>query len=129
MTRLLLDTCTLVWLVSDPARLSQRAATALDDQITELYLSDTTVWEIGLKWQVGKIGPPAPPRRWIEEQAARWLLVPLPIRRKHLYRVTELAEHHRDPFDRLLVAQAIEEDLTIVSPDPQLGRYPVAVLW
>ena len=129
MTHLLLDTCTLIWLVSDPTRLSKRVVEALNDRTIDLYLSDTTVWEIGLKWQAGKIGLPAPPRLWIEEQSARWLFVSLPIRRPHLYRVTELPEHHRDPFDRLLVAQAIEEGLAIATPDQQIGRYPVAVLW
>jgi PIN domain nuclease of toxin-antitoxin system len=126
---LLLDTCTLIWLVSDPQRLSRTVSETIDSEGTELFLSDATVWEICLKWQVGKIGLPTPPRTWIEQQAALWQLAGLPIQRAHLYRVTELPEHHRDPFDRLLVAQAIDEGLTIATPDQHIRRYPVAVAW
>jgi PIN domain nuclease of toxin-antitoxin system len=129
VSRLLLDTCTLIWLVSAPDRLSRAASEAIDRQSTELLVSDATVWEICLKWQAGKIGLPKPPRTWIEEQAALWLLEALPIRRTHLCRVTEIPEHHHDPFDRLLVAQALDEGLTIATPDPDIRRYPVDVLW
>lgn len=128
-TKLLLDTCTLVWLVSDPERLGRAVADCIDEETTELFLSDASVWELCLKWQAGKIGLPKPPRAWVEEQVRAWSLAALPIQRGHLYRVTELPEHHRDPFDRLLVAQAIEEGMTIGSPDPQIHRYPTAVLW
>lgn len=127
--RLLLDTCTFVWLVADPARISEPVAAAIDAGETELFLSDASVWEICLKWQTGKIGLPKPPRSWIEEQAAQWLLADLPVRRTDLFRVTELPTHHRDPFDRLLVAQALEARLAIATPDPQIRRYPVTVLW
>jgi PIN domain nuclease of toxin-antitoxin system len=127
--RLLLDTCTFIWLVSAPQRLGKGAASALDRADAALVLSDVSVWEIGLKWRSGKIRLPRPPRAWIEEQARRWDLQRQRISRAHLYRETELAEHHRDPFDRLLVAQALEEALTIVSPDADLRRYPVPMLW
>jgi PIN domain nuclease of toxin-antitoxin system len=129
VTRLLLDTCTFIWLVADPERISETVAAAIDAEGGELYLSDASAWEICLKWEAGKIKLPRPPRSWIEEQAAQWLLIELPIRRSHLYRVTELPVHHRDPFDRLLVAQALEAGLTIATPDPQIRRYPVPVLW
>jgi PIN domain nuclease of toxin-antitoxin system len=127
--KLLLDTCTLVWLTAEPELLSGEAAAALDDESNSLYLSDASVWELCLKWQVGKISLPRPPRNWTEEQSRRWSLAGVPISRIHLFRVTELPEHHRDPFDRLLVAQAIQESLTIVTPDAWIRRYPVATLW
>jgi len=127
--RLLLDSCTFIWLVSAPERLSERVASALDSTDATLFLSDVSVWEIGLKWRRAKIRLPRPPRAWIEEQARIWDLRRQRISRAHLYRENELAEHHRDPFDRLLVAQALEEELTIVSPDADLRRYPVPVIW
>jgi len=127
--KLLLDTCTLIWLVSAPARLSKRVAEAIDSEDTELLLSDSSVWELALKWEAGKIELPQPPRNWVTSQSRLWDLEPLAIKRSHLYRAVELPQHHRDPFDRLLVAQAIESTLTIATPDPHIHRYPVASLW
>jgi PIN domain nuclease of toxin-antitoxin system len=82
-----------------------------------------------LKWQAGKLSLPGPPRSWIEEQRATWDLTRAPLELEHLYRSTELPSHHRDPFDRLLVAQSIVEGLTLVTPDPAIRAYPVSVLW
>lgn len=127
--RLLVDTCTLIWLVAEPCRLSRRVAATIDAADTELWLSDCSVWELCLKWETQKIRLPEPPRRWVDDQVRQWGLKPLMIERSHLYRVVELPQHHRDPFDRLLVAQAIEAGLTIATPDEQVHRYPVATLW
>lgn len=127
--KLLLDTCSLIWLVAEPGRLGHGAAEFIDDPNTDLWLSDTSVWEICLKWQKGKLRLPAPPRTWVREQTDIWHIAPLPIARTHLFRVTELPTLHQDPFDRLLVAQAIEEGLTIATPDPHIAGYPVAVVW
>jgi len=127
--RLLLDTCTFVWLASASARLSKRARKVLDAVDSELVLSDASVLEICLKWTAGKITLPSPPRVWIEEQADIWHLERAPLAAVHYYRTTELPDVHRDPFDRLLVAHAIEAGLTLVSPDSVLREYPVATLW
>lgn len=127
--KLLLDTCTFIWLVAAPDQLSERAARTVDDASTELWLSDASVWEICLKWEAGKLQLPAPPRNWIEEQSLRWGVAWLAVERTHHYRATELPRHHRDPFDRLLVAQAIERGLTIATPDAHVQKYPVATLW
>lgn len=127
--KFLLDTCAFVWLVSAPKRLGPVASAAIDGAEARLYLSDASVWEICLKWQAKKIKLPQPPRLWIQQQQAAWEIESLPIDRSHLFRVTELAEHHRDPFDRLLVAQAIEASLTLLTPDPAIASYPVATLW
>ena len=116
-------------MTSEPSRLTNRAIEALNNQSSILFLSDASVWEICLKWQAGKYALPSPPRDWCEEQAAIWKLNPLQIERTHMFRVTELPIHHKDPFDRLLVAQALEERLSIVTPDEQVKRYPVSVLW
>jgi PIN domain nuclease of toxin-antitoxin system len=127
--KLVLDACTLVWLASSPDQLSDVVASAVNDVATDLFLSDGSVWEICLKWGAGKLQLPKPPRLWIEEQRRAWNIDAVPIERNHLYRVSELPAHHRDPFDRLLVAQAIENGLTIATPDPLIVLYPAAVLW
>lgn len=125
---LVLDTCTLLWLTSAPERLSEAARDALD-AADELFLSDVSVWEICLKWQAKKLELPAPPRRWVTEQAKLWSLTPLAIEREDLFRASELGDQHRDPFDRLLIAQTMARDAQLITPDPAIRAYPVAVLW
>ena len=125
----LLDTCTFIWLVSEPERLSRDSAGIIDHPKTELYLSDASIWEICLKWQNGTLSLPSPPRMWVEQQVEVWQMRELSIGRRHLYRVSELPQHHRDPFDRLLVAQAIEESCAVITPDPAFRAYPVASSW
>ena len=124
----LLDTCTLIWLASDPGWLGTDAARAIDEA-DDLFLSDVSVWEIGLKWAAGKLTLPVPPRSWLRGQGIAWSLAPVPITREHLLRSFELPALHRDPFDRLLVAQEIMEDMTLLTPDPAIAAYPVPVLW
>lgn len=85
--------------------------------------------EIAFKWLSGKLKLPAPPRTWCEEQAEIWDLERLEISREVIYRSYELPRIHPDPFDRLLVASALENGCTIVTPDRDIARYPVAVLW
>lgn len=127
--KLLLDTCTLIWLTSEAARLSEAASTAIDDAASTLHFSDASLWEICLKWQNGKLGLPTPPRSWVPDQLARWQIEAVPLEAEDFFRTTELPSHHRDPFDRLLVAQAISRGLTIVTPDPAIAQYPAARLW
>ena len=126
--RYLLDTCTLIWMASEPAKLSNRAKGVLDSS-ADLYLSDVSAWEICLKWEAGKMRLPQPPRAWCEAQSGAWKLLPLPIERTHLYRASELPFHHRDPFDRILIGQALEKGLILLSPDDQIHKYPVPWLW
>jgi PIN domain nuclease of toxin-antitoxin system len=126
---LLLDTCAIVWLSAEPARLSKKARLAIDADDAKLFASDASTWEVCLKWQATKLVLPAPPRQWLAEQARIWQTVRLALDLEHFYRTTELPPLHKDPFDRLLVAQAIDEGLTIVTPDPAIRAYPVSVLW
>ena len=125
---LLLDTCTFIWLASDPSRLSADAVTAIESEV-DICLSDTSIWEICLKWQAKKIELPSPPRIWISEQVRAWHLKRLPIEQEHLFRSVELSDLHKDPFDRLLVSQALVHRITIVTPDTAIRQYPVAVVW
>jgi PIN domain nuclease of toxin-antitoxin system len=127
--RALLDTCTFLWMTAEPTNLSSRASVVINESSNSLYLSDVSIWEICLKWQTGKFKLPSPPRDWCEHQLSIWKMEPLKIERTHLFRVTEMPIHHKDPFDRLLVAQALEERLTVVTPDAHISKYPVPVVW
>jgi PIN domain nuclease of toxin-antitoxin system len=127
--RYLLDTCTFLWLTSEPARLSAKAVSLLDDSTLDFVVSDVSLWEICLKWQSGKLNLPDPPRTWCESQLNTWSFPTLAINRSSLYRATELPDHHRDPFDRLLIAQCLEESLAILTPDLYIAKYPVSTVW
>lgn len=124
----LLDTCTFIWLCADPEKLSATAREAIDAD-AGLLLSDVSALEITLKWQAGKLELPDPPAAWIETQAETWGLTTRPLSRAEIYRSAELPDHHRDPFDRLLVATALAAGATILTPDPAVRRYPVSTRW
>jgi len=127
--RLLLDTCTFLWLTHEPDHLSRPAKVALDDPGNELLFSHASVWEIFLKYQAGKLKLPAKPDPWLKRQLAEWVVSELPIEMASLAETNHLKPLHRDPFDRMLVAQARVHDLEIVTPDQWISRYPVKCLW
>ena len=129
LSSFLLDTCTFIWLCSEPERLSAASKRAIDTADAPLLLSDVSALEITLKWTSGKIVLPDPPRHWIERQVSTWGLKCLSLSRADIYRAAELPEHHRDPFDRLLVASALNSDATILTPDKAVQRYPVSCRW
>ena len=125
----LLDTCTFIWLCADSERLSGAAKNAIDAPEALLLLSDISVLEITLKWSAGKLDLPDPPRHWIEAQTVAWALNVQPLGRAEIYRAGELPEYHRDPFDRLLVAAALNLNATILTPDKAIHQYPVSYRW
>ena len=125
----LLDTCTFIWLCAEPAKLSAEAKSALEEPNARLLFSDVSALEITLKWESGKISLPDPPRRWIEEQISAWSLECRALARDDIYRAGELPGHHRDPFDRLLVAAALNGNATILTPDKAVQQYPVSCRW
>ena len=129
MSVYLLDTCAFIWLCSEPDRLSDTARAAINARNASLLLSDVTALEITLKWNAGKIVLPDPPRYWIESQIGAWSLDCRAIHREDIYRAGELPHHHRDPFDRLLVAAAINAGATILTPDEAVRAYPVSCRW
>ena len=124
--RLLLDTYALIWALSSPSRLPARVARMLRDPENDVYASAVATWEIAIKSALGKIETDVAA---VARAAREADFEELPVTLAHTARLTTLPQHHRDPFDRLLVAQAIEEDLTLVTHDPAIGRYPVPVLW
>lgn len=124
----LLDTCTFIWLTSEPINLSSKAKKLLSSD-RSLILSHISILEISLKWSSGKLKLPTTPRIWLKEQVSVWKLEELNLNIDHILAVSELPLIHRDPFDRLLITQAISEDLIIISPDEVFKSYPVAVEW
>lgn len=126
---ILLDTCTLIWLTQEPERLSEKSKTIIENPDNELLVSHVSVWEMLLKTQAGKLSFPVPLRKWLSDQQNTWDFRYLNITLEHLLRVEEIERHHSDPFDRLLVTQAIVENIGIVTPDPWIAKYPVQVLW
>ncbi|MEI8254675.1 MAG: type II toxin-antitoxin system VapC family toxin [Deltaproteobacteria bacterium] len=127
--RLLLDTCTFIWLAQEPDKLSAAARDAIDNDANDLLLSHVSVWEIYNKSRAGKLVLPDRARVWVEEQLAVRGVDDLPIDLAALGRMSELPLHHRDPFDRLIVAQAIVHGLTLVSPDGCFPPYGARLLW
>lgn len=127
--RYLIDTCTFIWRALQQGKLSKAATTALNDAASELYFSDSSVWEICLKHSNGKLLLPDVPRQWLPSRMVFFQVSPLSLTRDVIFRSGELPRIHRDPFDRLLAAQAIEYDLTIISPDTPLSLLGASRLW
>lgn len=120
--RILLDTHALLWLVTEDARLSETAKFLFLDANNEFFLSAVTGFEIAVKFSLGKLKLAEPPQQFIENRLKNNRLIPLPIALSHTYRLADLPFYHRDPFDRLLVAQALEEVVPILTADVLLSR-------
>ena len=127
--KLLLDTRTFLWWVTDDDRLSDRAGAAIADGSNEVFFSAASAWEIVIKAGLGRIKLPDDAWSFTPDQLERNAFQPLPVHVSHAVAVIALPDHHRDPFDRMLVAQAMTEGLTLVSSDDQLTRYPISVVW
>jgi PIN domain nuclease of toxin-antitoxin system len=124
--RLLLDTHALLWALGAPSRLSPRAAEAVRSADNEVFVSAANIWEIAIKAALGKLDADVDEVvREVREVGFSSLSITLP----HARRVRSLEPHHRDPFDRLLVAQALEEGLVIVTHDAAFDAYAVPLLW
>jgi PIN domain nuclease of toxin-antitoxin system len=127
--KFLLDTQAFLWWIMDEAALSSRARQLIQDGASVLYLSAASAWEISIKASLGKLKLSDEPVKVITEQMAANGIHPLPIQVSHALHVYSLPPHHRDPFDRMLVAQSQFEDLPIVTPDEQIARYGVQTVW
>ena len=126
--RLLLDTHTFIWWDTDPDKLSVIASRFLHDEEHELFFSVASAWEMQIKLQLGKLKLDIPLAEMIEAQRVNGLEI-LPIALSHVLALGELPTHHRDPFDRLLIAQANAEGATLVSKDSVFANYSVDVVW
>lgn len=126
--RVLLDTHVWLWLQTSPERLSERSLDLLADPANELLLSAASAWEIAVKVGLGKLSLPAAPADYVPRRLATSGTTALPVELRHALHVATLPRHHRDPFDRLLVAQAQVEGMPLMTADPQLSAYDVEIL-
>ena len=127
--RLLLDTCVLLWLFAEPGKNSRRVQSLIQDSSSEVFLSHISFIEIAIKFSKGKLNLPEPPSVLIPRLAAEHGIQSLSLSSNTIFRLESLPFHHTDPFDRLLVAHAMEAGLTLVSPDPLLRPYDTPILW
>jgi PIN domain nuclease of toxin-antitoxin system len=125
---LLLDTNALLWLLADDGRVSDWTRRLVADRRNQVYVSAVSAWEMAIKVSLGKLSAPPDIGVWLPREMAASGLTPLPISIEHASGVEQLPPHHADPFDRLLIAQARAEELTIVTADSQLERYEVQVV-
>ncbi len=125
---LLLDTNALLWWLSDSSQIGARARAIIADARNTAYVSAASGWEIAIKMGLGRLQAPPDPATWLPEALAANRFRELPIELRHALAVERLPRHHADPFDRILVAQAAAEAVTIVSGDPQLELYDVPVI-
>jgi PIN domain nuclease of toxin-antitoxin system len=123
--KLLLDTHIFLWLISGDKRLSSTAQDSIRDPENEVYLSVVSVWEAIIKYQLGKLPLPESPEKYLPEQREQHQIASLAVDEGSLLHLPTLPDLHRDPFDRLLVSQALQHDLTIITVDEAIRAYSV----
>ena len=126
---LLLDTVTFLWWVTGDSRVTERAFALVRDPSRHVYLSQVSVWEIAVKHALGKLPLPEDPVGLIPRLRADHGFEELPLKEGAVLPLLRLPLPHRDPFDRMLICQAIEHGLTLVTPDLEIQRYPVRTEW
>lgn len=127
--KLLLDTHAFLWFIDGDEQLSPIARQLIEDPANERYLSVVSVWEITIKSALGRLVVPTPPSRLIREQVWSNAIALLPLAPSHFDSLQALPIHHKDPFDRMLIAQALTEGMTFVTKDRTADRYGVRVAW
>lgn len=127
--RYLLDTGVLLWFTSTPNKLNRRATRVLSAKCDEIFFSAASSWEIVIKLATGKLTLPAPAAEFVRDWMANLALRPLDITHRHTLTVGELPAIHSDPFDRVLIAQAHAEGLTLLTADPVFEAYGARFLW
>jgi PIN domain nuclease of toxin-antitoxin system len=126
---LLLDTCVVLWLILETKQVPEPVMALLLDPANKRFLSVASVWEIVVKWQSGKLTLPKPPVEMLAEFKRRGRVAALPLEDTAVFQLSKLPKLHNDPFDRMLICQAIEGGMTIVTPDDQINQYPIKTLW
>lgn len=127
--KLLLDTCTFLWIITDAAELSAKARELFIDPANEAFLSAVSAWEISVKHALRRLPLPELPSRFIPAQREKHAIDPLPLEEEATLYLPSLPEYHRDPFDRMLVCQAIVHGMVILTPDDLITQYPVRSIW
>jgi PIN domain nuclease of toxin-antitoxin system len=126
---ILLDTCAFLWLTTDAPELSTKAKAVFQDTRNAVYLSSVSVWEIIVKHQLGKLPLPDDAEDFIKQQCEKHYIEYLPLTEKAVFQLSRLPNHYHDPFDKMLICQAIAHDLTILTSDGMISQYPVPVIW
>jgi PIN domain nuclease of toxin-antitoxin system len=125
----LLDTGVWLWSVWEPERMSREAREVLAASAQAIFLSAVTSWELAIKAAAGKLKLPEAPSSYVPSRMVLQGLRPLPVSHQHALAVFGLPLHHRDPFDRLLIAQASVENMTVLTADREFRKYDIPVLW
>jgi PIN domain nuclease of toxin-antitoxin system len=126
--KLLLDTHVFLWYIAADPKLPATFLAASQDPANEVYLSVASVWEVVIKYQLGKLPLPSPPAQYLPQQRIAHRIASLAVDEGAMSHLADLQLLHRDPFDRLLVAQALQHGLTIATVDPDVSAYPVPLL-
>lgn len=127
--RILLDTCTFLWVVRDSPELSPTARSWFSDRENTVFLSAVSAWEIAVKHRIGKLPLSAPPQFYVSAERERHGIQPLALDEDSATAVSRLPPLHADPFDRMLICQAITHGLTLLTPDARIRQYPANVRW
>jgi PIN domain nuclease of toxin-antitoxin system len=125
----LLDTAVWLWSLNSPELIGDEGRRVLERGEEEIYLSAVTSWEISIKMRVGKLNFVGPPAHHVPRFMAKQSLRPLSITHSHAAKVYDLPAHHKDPFDRMLIAQALVEDMVILTSDRSFRKYPAKLVW
>jgi PIN domain nuclease of toxin-antitoxin system len=127
--KVLLDTHCWLWWIAQPEKLNEVARREIIDTKNDVYLSAASSWEIAIKYSLGKLVLPEPPEDFVPKRLARDAIFPLPVQHLHALHVCKLPYHHKDPFDRLIISQAMIEGIPIMTVDRQFESYDVKLIW
>tara|TARA_R110002111_G_scaffold173700_2_gene239242 strand:- start:64 stop:450 length:387 start_codon:yes stop_codon:yes gene_type:complete len=127
--KLLLDTCTFLWTIGQAEQLSPKAREALENGNNSLYLSQISIWEIQIKFLRGNLQLTDSPEAIITEGLRLHDIQQTPLENSAIWHLAKLPTHHKDPFDRMLIASALYNGMQMVTPDPEIAKYPVPVIW
>lgn len=127
--RALLDTHAFLWWAADDARLSFTAREVIQNPDNVLFFSVVSAWEIIIKYTINKLPLPEPPQTYIPSRVAYYGLEKLSLEMPHVLELANLPRHHKDPFDRILIAQSQAENLPIITVDEKFALYPVTIIW
>jgi len=126
---LLLDTCTFLWILADSPELSFKALDLFTDPTNKVCLSSVSTWEIGVKHALGRLPFPEAPSEFIPAMREAHGIESLSLDEESTLYIPRLPSYHKDPFDRMLICQAIQHELTILTPDPLINQYAVRTVW
>ena len=127
--KLLLDTCTFLWLNSDLSRIPERIRRLCSDENNQLYLSAVSAWEIAVKHRAGRLKLRLSPEEYVTQYRAANGISSMRFREDDAFHLAKLPMLHKDPFDRMLICQALARGMTILTPDPDITKYTVLTDW